>query len=63
MAAKDVFYVRSLPRTKDSIFPMRIFGIDFTSAPRPAKPIACMACHLEGNTLVLDAGKPPSGNG
>ncbi len=30
---------------------MRIYGIDFTSAPRQAKPIICAACELDGDTL------------
>lgn len=34
---------------------MRVFGLDFTSAPRAAKPIACAACTLDGDRLWLDA--------
>ncbi|MCP5150126.1 MAG: DUF429 domain-containing protein [Ectothiorhodospiraceae bacterium] len=34
---------------------MQIFGVDFTSAPRRAKPITCAACRLEGATLHVDA--------
>lgn len=30
---------------------MRIYGIDFTSRPTRRKPITCMECVLEGNTL------------
>ena len=26
---------------------VRIFGLDFTSAPRPGKPITCAECGLE----------------
>ena len=33
---------------------MRIYGIDFTSAPRSAKPIACAVCELEDGALSLD---------
>jgi hypothetical protein len=32
---------------------MRIYGLDFTSAPKRAKPITCAACDLEGQTLRL----------
>jgi hypothetical protein len=32
---------------------MRIYGIDFTSAPRPAKPITCAVCDLDTDRLVL----------
>ncbi|MGD2083522.1 MAG: DUF429 domain-containing protein [Chromatiales bacterium] len=31
---------------------MRVFGVDFTSAPRRAKPITCAACLLRGERLV-----------
>ncbi|MBK9711506.1 MAG: DUF429 domain-containing protein [Kouleothrix sp.] len=34
---------------------MRIYGLDFTSAPGRAKPITCAACDLEGHTLNLRA--------
>jgi len=30
---------------------VKIYGIDFTSRPRRSKPITCLACVLEGNTL------------
>lgn len=30
---------------------MRIYGIDFTSAPSKKKPITCLECTLEGNLL------------
>lgn len=30
---------------------MKVYGIDFTSRPRRSKPITCLACVLEGNTL------------
>ena len=33
---------------------MRIYGVDFTSAPRRAKPITVAACRFEGNTLILE---------
>jgi hypothetical protein len=32
---------------------MHIYGLDFTSAPSPRKPITCADCTLEGNTLHL----------
>ncbi|MEM9354127.1 MAG: DUF429 domain-containing protein [Planctomycetota bacterium] len=32
---------------------MRIYGIDFTSAPRRAKPIVCATCDLSGETLSV----------
>lgn len=32
---------------------MRIYGVDFTSAPRRAKPITVAACHFDGETLTL----------
>jgi len=30
---------------------MDVYGIDFTSRPRPAKPITCVHCPLEGGVL------------
>ncbi len=33
---------------------MKIFGVDFTSAPGPKKPITCASCFLRGNRLFLD---------
>ena len=33
---------------------MRVFGIDFTSAPRAAKPITCAVCTLHNDQLVID---------
>jgi hypothetical protein len=33
---------------------MRVFGIDFTSAPRAAKPITCAVCTLDNDHLVVD---------
>lgn len=34
---------------------MRIYGLDFTSVPRPSKPIVCSVCDLETTSLyVLD---------
>ena len=33
---------------------MRVFGIDFTSAPRSAKPITCAVCTLDNYQLVID---------
>jgi hypothetical protein len=32
---------------------MRIYGLDFTSAPRRRKPITCAACDLDGDHLSL----------
>lgn len=32
---------------------MRIYGIDFTSAPRSTKPIACASCVLDGDALYV----------
>jgi hypothetical protein len=34
---------------------MRILGIDFTSAPRRAKPIVCAAGRLRGDALAIDS--------
>jgi hypothetical protein len=34
---------------------MRIYGVDFTSAPRRAKPITCAAGWLAGDTLHIEA--------
>ncbi|MET0106512.1 MAG: DUF429 domain-containing protein [Sedimenticola sp.] len=34
---------------------MRIFGLDFTSAPRKSKPITCAVCSLEGDILAFEA--------
>ena len=34
---------------------MQIFGIDFTSAPRRAKPITCAVCSLDGQRLSLES--------
>lgn len=34
---------------------MQIFGIDFTSAPRRAKPITCAVCSLDGQQLSLES--------
>ncbi len=34
---------------------MRIFGLDFTSAPRRRKPITCAACTLRGEVLYFEA--------
>ena len=33
---------------------MRVFGIDFSSAPSTQKPITCAMCRLEADALVLD---------
>jgi len=33
---------------------MRVFGVDFTSAPQPAKPITCAVCQLEDGLLELE---------
>jgi hypothetical protein len=33
---------------------MHIFGIDFTSAPRPSKPITCAECILDGSDLYVE---------
>lgn len=33
---------------------MRIYGVDFTSRPRPRKPIACAVCTLERAALYLE---------
>ena len=33
---------------------MRIFGIDFTSAPRAAKPMTCAVCQLDGDRLAVE---------
>ena len=30
---------------------MKIYGIDFTSRPKRAKPITCLECTLDGNRL------------
>ncbi|WHS96727.1 hypothetical protein VPK21_001357 (plasmid) [Sinorhizobium kummerowiae] len=32
---------------------MRVFGIDFTSAPRRRKPITCVDCELEDDLLIV----------
>ncbi|MDX1434016.1 MAG: DUF429 domain-containing protein [Gammaproteobacteria bacterium] len=34
---------------------MRVFGLDFTSAPRRGKPITCAACALADGTLRVEA--------
>lgn len=34
---------------------VRIYGLDFTSRPRKAKPITCAACELRGAVLHLDS--------
>lgn len=34
---------------------MKVYGIDFTSRPTRSKPITCLACVLEGNTLRAGA--------
>ena len=34
---------------------MKVFGVDFTSRPRKAKPITCAECHFDGQTLKLTA--------
>jgi hypothetical protein len=33
---------------------MRIYGVDFTSAPRRAKPITVAACRFDGDRLILE---------
>ena len=33
---------------------MRIFGLDFTSAPRRRKPMTCAACTFTGDALLVD---------
>ena len=35
--------------------PLRIIGIDFTSAPSPRKPLTVAMCRLEGRRLHVDA--------
>jgi hypothetical protein len=40
---------------------MKVFGIDFTSRPRRAKPIVCLPCSLEGD--LLRASTPRSWSG
>jgi hypothetical protein len=34
-------------------FTMRVYGIDFASAPRRGKPITCACCELVGGLLRL----------
>ena len=34
---------------------MKVFGVDFTSSPRRAKPITCAECRFDGQTLKLQA--------
>jgi hypothetical protein len=34
---------------------MRIFGIDFTSAPSSRKPISCAVCEMQGSLLCVQA--------
>jgi hypothetical protein len=34
---------------------MRVYGLDFTSAPHKAKPITCAACDFDGDRLHLDS--------
>lgn len=34
---------------------MRVYGIDFTSAPSARKPLTCALCRLDGERLLLDA--------
>lgn len=34
---------------------MQVFGIDFTSTPRPSKPISCASCSIAGSRLELHA--------
>ena len=34
---------------------MQIYGLDFTSAPNPKKPITCAKCRLAGGALYLEA--------
>jgi hypothetical protein len=33
---------------------MKIYGIDFTSRPKRSKPITCLACVLDGDTLYAN---------
>lgn len=33
---------------------MRVYGLDFTSAPTKRKPIICAACQFENGTLILE---------
>jgi hypothetical protein len=33
---------------------MRVYGVDFTSAPKPRKPITAAQGHLEGNILTVE---------
>jgi hypothetical protein len=37
---------------------MKIFGVDFTSRPRKAKPITCAECRFDGQTLTLQSIHP-----
>ena len=34
---------------------MKVFGVDFTSSPRKAKPITCAECQFDGQVLTLKA--------
>src|SRR5687767_7514053 len=34
---------------------MKVYGIDFTSAPSARKPLVCVACSLDAATLRVDA--------
>ena len=33
---------------------MKIYGIDFTSAPKPSKPITCLRCKFVANELIAE---------
>src|SRR2546430_14616473 len=40
----------NVQKTRES---MKIFGLDFTSAPRSKKPITCAVCELQDNLLQV----------
>lgn len=42
---------------------MRIYGLDFTSAPGRGKPLAMALCRLDARTLVLDGFEAPESYG
>lgn len=41
-------------KPQDPVTVMRIYGLDFTSAPRPRKPMTVAACTLDGSCLHVD---------
>lgn len=50
-----IAFIVSIYHSGERDLSMRIYGLDFTSAPSDAKPITCAVCDYDGDTLAVQA--------